>query len=705
MSHPSYAARLAPSAFVGVLAASALILVPAQAARASSPAHASDDGGGRSDAPTSINHLARTPYQGWNTYYGLGSSFDAQTIKDEADTIVDRGLKAAGYDYVWIDGGWWNGARSSDGAISVDPSQWPDGMKAVADYIHSRGLKAGIYTDAGKDGCGGAHQGSYGHYQQDVNTFAGWGYDAVKVDFCGGENMGLDPATQYGQFRDALLHNVSGRPMLLNICNPFVPETGAAPGRSAYDSWKFGPTTGNSWRTDTDIGFVGSVQYADFLRNLDDDAKHPEAAGPGHWNDPDYLAPELGFTSTEAHAQFSMWSMLAAPLIVGSDVRSLSDDSIKMLENKDVLAIDQDTLGKQGRLLSQQGDAQVWVKPLANGDRAVALFNRGENAATVSTTATAAGLRHAVAYSVRNLWSHTVTESGGTLSAAVPAHGVVLYRVSASSPLAIASVPEVTLSPVTTPAAYPGSDLRLAVPGKPMTVSSAIQNDGRLPIMSSSVRLDVPAGWTVEPTASTRLGVIPGGRREQLSWTVTPPVDAAAGSATLTATAAYVWGLTKHETIASDTAVQVPSPVPSEDTNLARATWLRATSGWMTPQVDGAVGGGPLRIDGITYPTGIGVASPSVIEYYTGGRCSLVTGTVGIDDAADFDTAGGTTSFQVLGDGKVLYDSGVVSRPGSRAFSVPVTGSTVLTLRVGDGGDGGYNDRADWIDVHADCAS
>jgi alpha-galactosidase len=375
-----------------------------------------------------------------------------------------------------------------------------------------------------------------------------------------------------------------------------------------------------------------------------------------------------------------------------------------MLENRDVLAVDQDTLGRQGTLLSQQGDAQVWVKPLANGDRAVALFNRGENAATIAITAAAVGLPHAAAYGVRNLWSHAVTESAGTLSAAVPPHGVVMYRVSAAGAGALANAPEVTLSPVTTPAAYPGSDLRLAVPGKPLTVTSAIQNDGRLPIMSGSVRLAAPAGWTVEPAADTRLGVIPGGRRETLSWTVTPPADADPGPATLTATATYRWGLRHREAVASDAAVQVPSPAPSGEVDLAHLPWLRATSGWMTPQVDGTVGGGPLRIDGTTYATGIGVASPSVIEYYAGGQCSSVTATVGIDDAADFDPTGGTATFQVLGDGKVLYDSGLVERPGAQTFSVPVTGATVLTLQVGDGGDGGYNDRTDWIDVHADCA-
>ena len=209
-------------------------------------------------ARTNLNNgLALTPYMGWNTYYGLGSNFNEQTIVSVAGAMVSSGLKAAGYQYVWLDGGWWSGTRDTNGNITVNATQWPHGMQWIADYIHSKGLKAGIYTDTGSDGCGGANQGSYGHYQQDVNQFAAWGFDAVKVDFCGGHELGLDPATAYGQFRDALLNNSSHRPMLFNICNPFPPNVFGQDNpplqKSAYYSYSFGPNTGNSWRTDTDV--------------------------------------------------------------------------------------------------------------------------------------------------------------------------------------------------------------------------------------------------------------------------------------------------------------------------------------------------------------------------------------------------------------------------------------------------------------------
>src|SRR5438445_9160697 len=169
------------------------------------------------------NGLARTPYQGWNTFYGLGDSFDQATIQSVADAMVSRGLRSAGYRYVWIDGGWWKGTRDASGNITVDAARWPEGMKAVADYIHAKGLLAGIYTDAGSDGCGGAGQGSYGHYQQDANQFAAWGFDAVKVDFCGGAEDHLRPASAYAAFHAAIEANSSHRSMLLSVCDFLQP--------------------------------------------------------------------------------------------------------------------------------------------------------------------------------------------------------------------------------------------------------------------------------------------------------------------------------------------------------------------------------------------------------------------------------------------------------------------------------------------------
>lgn len=673
---------------------------------------------GPSPAAIPINNLARTPYMGWNTYYGLGSTFTEQTIKDEADALVNRGLAAAGYNYVWIDGGWWNGTRDAAGNITVDTSQWPDGMKAVADYIHSRGLKAGIYTDSGLNGCGGANQGSYGRYQQDVNQFAGWGYDAVKVDFCGSEQMGLDPATVYGQFRDAVLDNSSHRPMLFNICNPFIPETGAAPGRTAYDSYKFGPSTGNSWRTDTDIGFPNNVRYSDVLRNLDADAAHPEAAGPGHWNDPDYLGPDLGMTDAEAQSQFSMWSMVAAPLVIGSDVRKLSDNAVSMLTDREVLAVDQDPLGVQGKALTgitTPADTQVWTKPLAGGDVAVALLNRGTTPQTISATAGQVGLATSGAYALLDLWQHTTTESAGTIAATVAPHGVVLLRVSRNGDPATMA-PSTVLSPAAlTPTAK--ASLPLVAPGDSFPVSATFTDNGRVQVSNVKLTLGVPAGWTVTPVtpvSAASTGRLKSGQAVVAKWQVTVAPGSLPSPDQLSVTADYGWqsaysgaGSTLQTVSTSEsTQVQVPAAPPSGTGPLSHHPWLDAASGYLVPRVDREdAGGGALTMHGVVYPTGVGTASPSTIDYFTGGTCGSLTATVGIDDSANFDSTGGTAVFQVYGDGVKLYDSGLVTRAATRAVSVNLGTAKVVSLVVGDGGDGGYNDRTDWGGLQISCGA
>src|SRR5436305_1553745 len=402
-----------------------------------------------------------TPYMGWNTYYGVGGGFNESTIKSVASSLTSSGLAQAGYKIVWLDFGWASGARDSNGNLTVDSAQWPDGMAGLTAWLHSQGLKAGIYTDAGTSGCSGQGVGSYGHFQQDANQFAAWGFDAVKVDFCGaGQTWNFqtpfDPRTLYGQFSSAVANNASGRSMILNVDDFWQPNAIASgdptQANSSYDSYQWAPPLAQSWRTDTDIGGNGSIKFVNVLRNLRHDtgtatnASQPgiqSAAGPpgtpsasplawGHWNDPDYLGPGLSMTDTQAQSQFSMWAIVAAPLILGSDPRALSSTSITMLKNANVIAIDQDSLGVQGYLLSRTGTGQqVWVKPLASGGRAVALFNRGTSAAQITTSASATGLPAARRYQLFNLWTNQTTTTKSTITASVPANAVVLYRVTA----------------------------------------------------------------------------------------------------------------------------------------------------------------------------------------------------------------------------------------------------------------------------------
>jgi alpha-galactosidase len=390
------------------------------------------------------------PYMGWSTYYGLGENFNEATIKSVASSLISSGLAQAGYKIVWLELGWASGARGSSGNLILDSTQWPDGMSGLTSWLHARGLYAGIYTDAGTSGCNGQGVGSYGHYKQDVDQFAAWGFDAIKLDFCGLGQEWLDqppndPRTLYGQFSHAVA--AAPRPMILNVCNFWTPGkiNGSAPSYedSSWDTFSWAPAVAQSWRTDTDIGFIGNIQFQWVLRNLDQDSTpYPnaqDAAGPpgssgsawGHWNDPDYLGPGLGMTSTQAQSQFSMWAMVAAPLILGSDPRSLSSTAINMLKNSRVIAIDQDSLGVQGWLVSQTGTGQqVWVKPLAGGARAVALFNRGSSAQRIRISATASGLPGTGHYRLLNVWTNQTSQSRGTISAFVRPDAVVLYRVT-----------------------------------------------------------------------------------------------------------------------------------------------------------------------------------------------------------------------------------------------------------------------------------
>jgi len=381
--------------------------------------------------------LAATPYMGWDTYFALPGGFPESKILQEADRLKTSGLEAKGYRLIWLDAGWWQGQRDAAGNMAVSSTQWPHGIAWLASTLHANGFKLGVYTDAGAVGCG-VKGGAFGHYQQDINTLAAWGIDAVKVDWCGGVTASLDPATQYAQIHQAILNNSSHRPMLLNICNFLQPGQKAvdvpAFNQSAFISYSFGPSDGNSWRTNTDVGVPGNVPFNSVLRNMDADATQPRAAGPGHWNDPDYLGPDQGMGPSQFQTQFSMWAMLAAPLMISDEMLTMSKASLATVSNSQVIAIDQDPAGVQGTLVpnSTIGNSQVWEKPLSDGSFAVALLNRGQGAVQISTTASALQIPAAHSYKVTSLWTNQHSTSTGAFTALVQGYATVLLRVSPS---------------------------------------------------------------------------------------------------------------------------------------------------------------------------------------------------------------------------------------------------------------------------------
>lgn len=369
-------------------------------------------------ARPAANGLALTPPMGWNSWNRFGCNVSDELIRGMADAIAASGMRDAGYQYVTIDD-CWQVARTADGTIVPDSTRFPHGMKALADYVHSKGLKFGIYTDAGRRTCQG-RPGSYGHEEQDARTYASWGVDYVKVDWCNAQ--GIDAPAQYAKIRDALLH--AGRPIVFSIC-----EWGS------NRPWLWADTTGNLWRTTEDIW----DNYQSMVANADLNMQYWHSAGPGHWNDPDMLeVGNGGMTPDEYRAHFSLWAEMAAPLIAGNDVRAMLDTTSRetritrsILLNKEVIAVDQDSLGAQGMVVwDYPPELQVWAKPLKDGSVAVVLFNRATVPSAITAPWGRIGIKTRTA-TVRDLWAHKdMGTAEGHYTATVPAHGVVMLRVT-----------------------------------------------------------------------------------------------------------------------------------------------------------------------------------------------------------------------------------------------------------------------------------
>jgi alpha-galactosidase len=374
------------------------------------------------------NGQEMTPVMGWSSWNAYFANINESVIEGAANAVVSSGMKAAGYQYVNTDEGWWSGTRDSSGNITVDQSKWPGGMQALASYIHSKGLKAGIYTDAGANGCGGTNQGSYGHYDQDMLQFEKWGFDYVKVDWCGGVNLGLNPATQYAQIRDSIAKATAqtGHPMGFSIC-----EWGVS------DPWNWGPGDGNSWRVSNDISFSqGSVAWTDILKNFDAGTLHPDAQSLESYNDLDMMEVGAGgISTTESQAHFSLWAIAGAPLLAGNNITTMSSTTKSILTNSEVIAVDQDPLDLQAIKVSEPSvGLQVWSKVLnGSGQRAVALLNRTGSTANITVNWNDINLTGSA--SVRNLWTHTNLGSfSSSYTASVPSHGVVMLKVSGTEP-------------------------------------------------------------------------------------------------------------------------------------------------------------------------------------------------------------------------------------------------------------------------------
>jgi alpha-galactosidase len=364
------------------------------------------------------NGLAPTPPMGWNSWNRFQCDIDEGVVRGAADALVSSGMRDAGYTYVVIDD-CWHGARDVHGDIQPDRKRFPSGIKALADYIHAKGLKFGIYSDVGDMTCAG-RPGSRGHEYQDAAQYAAWGVDYLKYDWCNAGTM--DAHAAYLTMSEAL--RASGRPIVFSLC-----EWGTS------KPWLWARNIGNLWRTDADIMDVwsGVKAYQKGVVNiLDDQVGLDGYAGPGHWNDPDMLeVGNGGLTVDENRAHFSLWAILAAPLIAGNDIATMTPATKAILTNREVIAVDQDRLGIEGRRVLKDGDGEVWARPLKDGGRAVVLLNRGPAPRRVSVSWEALGYPADLAAEVRDLWTGKVSKRvSGAFSAVVPPHAVVMVKIS-----------------------------------------------------------------------------------------------------------------------------------------------------------------------------------------------------------------------------------------------------------------------------------
>ncbi|PIN24325.1 Alpha-D-galactosidase (melibiase) [Handroanthus impetiginosus] len=357
------------------------------------------------------NGLGSTPPMGWNSWNHFNCMIDEKIIRETADALISTGLAKLGYEYVNIDDCWAEISRDDKGSLVAKSSTFPSGIKALADYVHSKGLKLGIYSDAGYYTCSKKMPGSLGHEEQDAKTFASWGIDYLKYDNC--NNDGSKPTVRYPVMTRALMK--AGRPIFFSLCEwgDMHPAT-----------WGF--NVGNSWRTTNDI----SDTWESMISRSDQNEVFADLARPGGWNDPDMLEiGNGGMTKNEYIVHFSLWAISKAPLLIGCDVRNISKDTMELIANKEVIAVNQDKLGVQAKKVRMEGDQEIWAAPLSKYRVAVVLLNRGPVRYSITAEWDDIGIPPSSSVVARDLWEHKTLKPRfvGNLTATVDSHSCKMY--------------------------------------------------------------------------------------------------------------------------------------------------------------------------------------------------------------------------------------------------------------------------------------
>jgi len=372
-------------------------------------------------AEEAASALPQMGFNNWNSTH-CRDEFDEAMIRGIADKFISLGLRDAGYRYVNIDDCWANWQRDKDGHLQPNPKRFPSGIAALADYIHERGLKFGLYSSAGTSTCEPLQEnrgfpGGLGHEKDDAKTFASWHVDYLKYDNC--NNQKVDAHKRYTDMAEAL--RGSGRQIFFSMCEWGENKPWLWAGKAPVDA--------GSWRTTGDI----SDNYASMLKIFKENVVLDRYAHLGHWNDPDMLeVGNGGMTDVEYRSHFSLWSIMASPLLIGTDLRKVKPEALQILLNKDVIAIDQDPLGVQGKQVRDAGGIHVIVKPMKDGSRAVAVFNETDAAVDASVAASEIGLKAASKYKVRDLWQHSDASGDGSIKVNLPAHAIAMYRISSN---------------------------------------------------------------------------------------------------------------------------------------------------------------------------------------------------------------------------------------------------------------------------------
>ncbi|MEV1003791.1 NPCBM/NEW2 domain-containing protein [Nonomuraea sp. NPDC050202] len=619
---------------------------------------------------------AQTPPMGWNSRT-LGCSVSETSVRQAADALAP--LAPLGYRYVILDD-CWLAAQRTGGALAPDAARFPGGMRALADYVHGKGLKLGLSLSAGTKACSGGGPGSYNNEAADAEQVKGWGADYVKYDWCSvptadfpGQNVQQIAQTLYPRMRQAL-----GDGVVFAMNN----EDGSTV------PWLWGKdAAATTWRTNVYNKPIPDA-YASMVDIWETNQLRAEYAGRGSWADPDLIqAGRGGMTETEYRTQFTLWAVGAAPLILQADPAKVPP---AIVANPKVIAVDQDPLGAHGTLVRTDGWYHVLAKPLENGDRAIVLFNESDRAATISTSLGRSR------YRVENLWTGAVASSEGELAAQVPAHAALLYRVSESREQA---PPLVTFE--ADPPAFLGEDRPSVLePGKSADLVTRVTNTGATGrLRDVEVTAAVPEGWEVAARTPAKKARLDAGETFTVTWAVTPPAAAEPKNYEL----AFTQG--GQSAVAVVTVARPPGP---GRTYLSDVAWTSAKNHFGPVEKDTSNGekaagdGRPITIEGVRHAKGLGTHAPADIEFYTAGRCSTVEFQAGIDDEVG---AAGSADFEVWADGGRVAHSGVLTGAmPARTVTAPIEGARFVRLVATNGGDNATSDHADFADATITCS-